>query len=101
LQNNVIKIPSNDEPNQEDLGNGQADTSFDTTLGASSNIDTKEPSVTGRAGPDYYNLDNSQSDTKFPPLDELLVDTCKKVGSGNTASAGMYLNLASLSRLVG
>ncbi|KXX76732.1 hypothetical protein MMYC01_209292 [Madurella mycetomatis] len=88
LQDDVIEIPSDDEPDQEDLGNGRADTSFDATLGASGDVDVKEPSVTGGAGPDYDDLDDSQSDTDFPPLDELLAASCKKVGSSSAAGAG-------------
>jgi hypothetical protein len=41
-------------------------------------------------------LDGGQSDTSFPPLDELFPTACKGLASRSVVSAGMCLNLASL-----
>lgn len=49
-QDDVIEIPSDDESDRDDLGDGR-DTWFDLTLG-SGNADSNEPSVIGGTGPD-------------------------------------------------
>ena len=46
--------------------------------------------------PDDNDLDGSQSDTSFPPLDELRATACKELKSRSVVGAGMCLNLASL-----